>query len=46
MLSRVGFWGAIRTLQSDINMSNTPAFSFQLINEDLSGRAAAGVYFR
>jgi hypothetical protein len=45
MLPRVAFWEVIRALQSDINilMISPPAFSSPLINEDLPGRAAAGV---
>jgi hypothetical protein len=47
MLSRVAFSGVIIALQSDINIWYlSPPFSSPLINEDLTGLAAAGVYFR
>jgi hypothetical protein len=43
----VAFWGVIIALQSDINKwYPSPPFSSPLINEDLLGRAAGGVYFR
>jgi hypothetical protein len=40
----MAFWGIIRALQSDLNICYPPSLQLPLINEDLPGRAAAGVF--